>query len=293
MTTVGKIMVFVQLGLSLLLGGLAIFVYAARLNWADAYAKQKAQLDAARANRDQIIQDATEEIARQQKSLGDLQRKYAQLEAEWKTAVADANKLRDDLKVEQAKVTKSGAGVSKTQAALSAREAEVKQITAERDAARVELLKEIKARNEAVSKMRGYEAENEVFKARLEQVDRQLRELTIALARAKSPTTGATLTPRKRGQDNPPDDNIEGRIRSIDPSSGLITLTIGSDAGLREGHTLKVFRFASIPEQSKYLGQIEILSVRPHEAIARPVGRGLLQPARTGDRVASRIQVGG
>jgi len=77
----------------------------------------------------------------------------------------------------------------------------------------------------------------------------------------------------------------------VDPETGLVTLTIGGDHGLAQGHTLKVFRLSPIPEQSRYLGTIEILAVRPHEAVGRPVNR-TPYPIRPNDRVASRLLVG-
>ena len=61
----------------------------------------------------------------------------------------------------------------------------------------------------------------------------------------------------------------------------------------RKLHSLiKVFRLDPIPERSRYLGTIEILMVRPHEAVGRPTSRAPMS-IRPGDRVASRLLVGG
>jgi len=104
------------------------------------------------------------------------------------------------------------------------------------------------------------------------------------LARAKNSGTPGVVVARKPGEANPPPDNAEGRIRSIDQGGNLLTITIGSDAGLARGHTLEVFRLGPNP---KYLGTVEILEVRPHEAVARPMKKGA--PLQVDDRVASRI----
>lgn len=87
---------------------------------------------------------------------------------------------------------------------------------------------------------------------------------------------------------NPPTENVEGVVKSVDASSGLMTITIGSNAGLQKGHTLELFRLDKQPKNSKYLGRIRILEVKPTEAVAQPVGR-LSAPPQVGDRVSSRI----
>jgi hypothetical protein len=82
---------------------------------------------------------------------------------------------------------------------------------------------------------------------------------------------------------NPPANPLEGTIMNTDPS-GLVTISIGSDAGLAKGHTLEVYRLAP----SKYLGTIRILEVKPKEAVGQPMGR-MTAPLQKGDRVVNRI----
>jgi hypothetical protein len=85
-------------------------------------------------------------------------------------------------------------------------------------------------------------------------------------------------------QKNPPRTAIEGLVSKVD-TSGLVGLTIGSDAGLSKGNTLEAMRLTTPP---RYLGTLRILEVKPGEAVAQPVGR-LTAPLRVGDRVANRI----
>ncbi len=96
------------------------------------------------------------------------------------------------------------------------------------------------------------------------------------------------LSPSKPGEENPPRDRVEGRILSTDPDGTLVKLSVGSDSGLKRGHTLKAFRMTG---QGQYLGVIEILSVTPDESVGRPVKRPL-SPLKVGDRVASQILPG-
>jgi hypothetical protein len=91
------------------------------------------------------------------------------------------------------------------------------------------------------------------------------------------------------GVKNPPAKDVEGVVKRVDANSGLVTISGGSDAGLVKGNTMEVFRLASVPAQSKYLGRIQVLDTTPTEAVCRPVGRMPGVP-QVGDRVASRIK---
>jgi hypothetical protein len=93
----------------------------------------------------------------------------------------------------------------------------------------------------------------------------------------------------KKGDDsakNPPPENVEGLVKDVD-KSGLVKITIGSDAGLTKSHTLEVFRVKKdVPP--KYLGVVRIVEVTAKEAVGQPVGK-LTAPIEVGDSVASRI----
>src|SRR5262249_24803886 len=98
--------------------------------------------------------------------------------------------------------------------------------------------------------------------------------------RDSSGAAGAT----QRAQRNPPTEDVEGLIKKVDPS-GFVSITVGSDAGLKKGQTLEVFRLSPDP---KYVGVIEIIAVRADEAVGKLVGK-TVGPIQAGDRVASNI----
>jgi hypothetical protein len=91
--------------------------------------------------------------------------------------------------------------------------------------------------------------------------------------------------PAHASDKNPPAENVEGQVTKVDAKTGLVTLSVGSDAGLATGHTLEVFRL----NPAKYLGTVRVLEAKPREAVAQPVGR-LLAPVQQGDKVANKIQ---
>ena len=62
----------------------------------------------------------------------------------------------------------------------------------------------------------------------------------------------------------------------------LVAVSIGSDDGLKPGHTVEVFN------NSKYLGRVEILKTSPDKAVGRVDVNYQQGPIQEGDRVATR-----
>jgi hypothetical protein len=82
---------------------------------------------------------------------------------------------------------------------------------------------------------------------------------------------------------NPPAAEVRGEVKAVEDKTGLIQISIGSDAGLETGHTLEVYRLKPNP---KYIGPIEIIEVRPKESVAKPI-RNLGVPVQLGDQVGT------
>jgi hypothetical protein len=121
------------------------------------------------------------------------------------------------------------------------------------------------------------------IEARSLRMEEQLRQLSRELTRVKA---GASDAAPKRGGPNPPAGDIQGKITAVDKASGLLRISVGSDAGLKTGHTLEVLRLGGTPAKSMYLGRVQVVAVRPTEAVARlVVGRS----AEAGDQVVSKL----
>jgi hypothetical protein len=88
------------------------------------------------------------------------------------------------------------------------------------------------------------------------------------------------------GGKNPPPQDIEGVVKKAD--GGLLLISLGSDTGLRVGHTLEVYRLDPRPQQSRYLGQVRVVEVQPTEAVCQQLSP-FHGKAEVGDRVAARI----
>ncbi len=94
-------------------------------------------------------------------------------------------------------------------------------------------------------------------------------------APAKPPSSGR----------NPPKEKIEGKVTEVDGGSGLVAISVGSDAGLAVGNTLEVYR-VSEAKGASYLGTLRIEKATPTTLVGRFTNK-LNAPVEVGDRVSS------
>jgi type II secretory pathway pseudopilin PulG len=282
MTIVGKILVFVNLLFSLAVAALVIFVYVARTNYARELENAKQVIQVTQASAQTFHQEA-------EKARNDQEVEHVKMTAQLKEEQKKNGELRvqvqdyeKKLAEEKQKTQRFNATMERAQGDVSLGQENVKKIRAlleaETDRNNKLVLENNKMREEKVQA----EIERNAVKDRNVQLETQVRQLAKDMERLKA--NGGTAT--VRGTKNPPAENVEGLIKTIE--SGLVKITIGSDAGLVKGHTLEAFRLGSVPSQSRYLGTLRVLEVTPHEAVCQPVGR-MAAPLQVGDVVASKI----
>jgi hypothetical protein len=305
MTKVGKILVFINLVFSLAVGWLIIQVYTASSNWHEGYKKRDADYQVADASAKAATADKQALLNEKMKfenplaalagikdgdSAEEKERKVRQaletMRTDLAAKVAELDKANLDLRKEKEKTVKSDAIIEASKAEVASRQADVEKMRATLVAEvqkNIDLVKEAsKDRDRATAA----ELEAKSFRDRNARLEGQLQEMAKDLARVKA-NLGATAAQGNRGGKNPPAENVQGRVKVVD-NSGLIKLSIGSDATLQRGHTLEVFRLGNTPADAKYLGTLRIIEVSPTEAVAQPMGK-LNDQLRPGDIVASRI----
>ena len=286
MTPVGKILVFVNLVFSLFVGAMGLMVFTADTNKNTEIVKVQREREVLKAS-NTTYQEENKSLQEDKASSG----KEKEVEiAKLKAEVEDFKRVKGDLdkkyeKKEEELLAKDRLLMT-TLAESSRRQETNSQMS--------EILKAEVKRNADISKdleqTRAKEISERIsaqtFKSTNERLEVQLREMAKDMERSKSGGTSALAQVNKASK-NPPPDNIEGMVKVAD-ASGLIKISIGSDAGLTKGHTLEVFRLSAVATQSKYLGTVRILEVTPNEAVAQPV-KPLSDKPIAGDRVASRI----
>jgi hypothetical protein len=219
-------------------------------------------------------------------------------------ADAELKKLRDEIEAaraqaqEQAEVARAEAKVQREKAAVDAkrlqdrteelarmvveakkREEDIRALRekAADEAARAAKLE--KERTELRNKAVTAEVDAKLLQERNKQLEERIRELEKEIERLRKGAASSV-----KGS-HPPPENVEGLVKSVDEKSGLIGLSVGSDAGLEKGHTLEVYRLKPSP---KYLGQVEVVDVTPTQAVAKPVGKPK-EALQVGDSVSGGL----
>ena len=286
MTPVGKILVFVNLIFSLFVGAMGLMVFTADTNKNAEIVKVQRERDVLKAS-NTTYQEENKTL--QESGSSSVKEKEVEI-AKLKTEVEDFKRVKDDL---DKKYNEASKKLNEKDIVLQTAIAESSR-RQEQNAQMSEILKAEVRRNSEISTLLEQTRAKEIserisaqtFKSTNERLEVQLREMAKDMERTKSGGTSA-LSQVNKASKNPPPDNIEGMVNVAD-SSGLIKISIGSDAGLTKGHTLEVFRLSAVATQSKYLGTVRILEVTPNEAVAQPVKPFSDKPI-AGDRVASRI----
>jgi hypothetical protein len=284
MTVLGKILAILNLVLSVAVAAFIIMTYVARTNWNAAYEAQKTRATAAQASADAY----RAEVEKLQGELNNARTEVASAKAqvaEAKANAAAAAKIHQD-NLAKEKVTTRGLmdenkalkdGTAKLQEEVN----QIRGQLAQREERIAKMQKEVQdSRDSEVEALIALKAEQ----ARNERLLSENERLVSENQRLQQSRGTVLASGNGESRRNPPREDVEGLVKSTDPS-GYLTLSIGSDAGLSRGNTLEVYRLKPDP---KYLGTIQILSVRPDQAVAKPITKpnGVIQ---VGDRVSKDV----
>lgn len=282
MTAVGKILVFVNLLFSLVVGAFIIMVYIARTDWARNFNTLKANYSALAAEAQTIREEAQAERNNASKEVDTLKAANKKLVDDLAVKDGQLKAINDQFAAEKERTTIGDSSTVAVQQESLRRTEEIKRFETDikklNDRLNASISEQTKLRDRSVA----VEIENRTLKDRNNQLAQQMEEMgkeNIRLRNVGGAAAGTSAVAK-----NPPLDNIEGIVTRVESRDNLLKLSIGSDAGLSKGHTLEIFRL----NPAKYLGTVRIVDVTAHEAVARPVGR-TMSPIQQGDRVASKI----
>lgn len=282
MTTMGKILVFINLLFSLLTGALIIMVFVTRTNWAAGYAQVNRDLERERAKAENLFQAKNDMEANDKRELAVItgqidafKKELQQRILEREDALAKMNEA--NLRLEAAEAT-----TKRATAVAEAMKVEIKSLDdrlAEQQQTILRLgLQNKEYKSESITAKTNLDTALGRNKVLLEKLVETTRQLTIA--------QGEQAAKAGRDAPNPPPDDIRGRVMVTDDSNGWITINLGSDSGLNKGNTLEVYRLKPRPT---YVGTLRIFEVRPHEAVGKLMGTGPRARVQKDDEVASKI----
>jgi hypothetical protein len=281
MTALGKILVFVNLVFSVVVGGLVVVVFTARTNYAKAleFSEQSRKLDqaSARAKLDESQRDKAEAGAKLAEALDAL--KKVQKDLDKQLEVNTDHKGRDQVdKLDRDKMegTKQALQVD-----LQRAKADVEAMVKRLEAANVRITDLVKENSRLQSDAAIKDVEAKTATDALARMEKQYQALAKEYARLQ--TGGGSGTTTSLGSKNPPAEKIDGQVLQM--AGEQLKLSVGSDSGLKLGHTLELFRLGAKPV---YLGTVRITSLEAKVAVAKPIDK-LNSTPQIGDTVSSRL----
>jgi hypothetical protein len=309
MTVVGKILVILNLVFSVAVGAFAVMDFTARTHWQSKYDQLSKKYAVVEAS-GKTYQKEADDLNKEKKELNTVLSTVAGKELEIKgpedadragrlaaKVLKDRGKAIGDLKTQvanlQTQLAEARKSLSKSDTTTTASLEEVKRRQADTEKMQT-ILKEqtdrnielVKEKNELRDRAVAAEIQAKSYRDMNNRLEEQLQDMARDVARLRAtgaPGGGGGRTARAT---NPPPENVEGLVRRAEGS--LVTITIGSDAGLSRGNTMEVFRLG---QQPKYLGRIKIVEVTPTQAVGQVTGR-MLGAIQAGDHVASSIMGG-
>lgn len=285
MNLVGKILVMLILVMSVVFMGFAVAVYSTHTNWSDVVNRPRSEAkEGVPAGLRYQLEDA---LARKDKLEIELARLQETLISEKKASddrLAKLETQKEELRVKKVEL-------ETTLADLNKRYAEQQNLT---NAA----VAQLKIRDEEVAQLReniktAQDERDDHFRAVVSKTD-ELNKATIELNTAKEINDRLTKTlaqaklAAERAGINllaPPKElKLDGIVTASNPASGMIEVSLGSDAGLARGQTLEVHR------GGRYLGRAEVLTLWPDKAVAKVLPEFLKGRIERNDLVATRFQ---
>lgn len=279
MTLVGKIFTFLILVMSVAFLMLAATVFATHVNWRDKVMGSgdakglKAQVeevsDTNRRLREEI-ERANDRLALEQAS-----RAYALagLQTKLQQAVTE-------LQVKEKQFAELQAANGTAVTTLETNSESLKKISDENALLRTDLRTAEQARDEKFNQVvQLTDKLNEMEGVRQDLTERQ-RELAAQVSRMKVVLDRHDLSEFTPVVDIPP--KVDGVVTAVSDRD-LLEISIGSDDGLRVGHTLEVSR------NNSYLGRVVVRRVEPDRAVVEILKEYRKGTVRKGDRVATKL----
>lgn len=282
MSFVGKILVVVQVVLSIFFMAFAGAVYSVQTNWKTETAKQTKSVNDLRQQMSAKDQDAERLKTETAKQIEDLKNQVTTLTGNVSVLeknVAMVEATNQDLTREL--------DTAREQARLNSEEADYRRQQAQTQLgvnttlhkSRDEVVQEVRSLND---KLFALELQQKDLLAKYNGVLQDNAKYRSVLARNKLPTDIKTLT---AGEAPPP--KVEGVVldtrKTARGNVEYVEISLGSDDGLAIGHELFVYR------GDKYLGKIQVTHVTPDRAVGSVVEPARNATIQRGDNVTTQL----
>lgn len=291
MNLIGKILTVLIFVMSLCFMMMAVMVYSTHVNWRDEVMRAptevgpgqkvglKYQLDDIRRDRDDLEAQLKKAVNTLEEEKAAKRDQVAKLENERDELKRERDQLETQVQELNKTTTESVAVMERTQATLAEQYAELVKL-------REDKRKAEENRDGSFARVVAltddlHQLQNE--KTRLEDrqitlvADRQRMQDLLRANDVNPDTDPNAVLPRTSG------------IVSATPGGGLIQVNIGSDDGLKKGHSLEVYRVGPDAATTTYLGRVEIVDTQPDKAVCKIIPEYRKGAIAMGDRVTSKL----
>ncbi len=288
MTFVGRILIFVQLVLSVCFMAFAAAVYSTQQNWKE----HAAQLE--------------QQLQQKESEFNDLEEEYQQFKDEMTAKLQDEQNranlaenevriLRQQLAARTAELdtTKTQLNTERALAAIAGEEARERRKEAlEQRRINEKLQKDL---DDMIARNRSLEDELYTLRTRMERFQEKHEQVLQQLAFLEKVVrvNGLETDPRAYVSEQTPPPLVLGKVLETkrDPRSGLdwVRISIGSDDGLLKGHKVYVYRPGTGAQRPRFLGVVRIELVTPDEAVGTVIERSRNGVIEKGDNVTTKL----
>jgi len=287
---VGKILVVLQLVLSIMFMAFAGVVYNAQISWREEANKQKANV--AKLNKD--LNDTRSDFDRTKTELTGkvtvAEQKTAQVEAQNKGLEAERDRLRKeaaDLQIARKTTSEQSLIAGEEAEARHEESASLRQINHEQAVARDA---EFALRRKLEDEVRSLQLDLEL--ATKKNKEGLARESTYRQALEAAGISSDVNELASRNSLPPP---VEGIIEEVKApqrqgASELVTVSLGSDMGLKKGHEMTVYRTGlKGGQRPKFLAKIKIVNTYPDKAVGQVIEGSRNGVIQKGDNVTTKL----
>jgi len=288
MSFVGKMLIVLQVVLSVVFMAFAGAVYTAQTNWKQQHDSMQSQVqqlqttinDNAEASKRQVDELTQQRDAAQQRAEA-AEGKLAQLDAQYQNELQKNNRLELELKAQ------TGLADAKSN------EASFRDEEAQRQRIAYQTLRA--QNNEMAAQLRS--TEDELFAERLERQalaerhDELLAENGDLRKILRLNDLSADSSAYASLQEPPPpvDGLVVATKKDKTNRTEFVEVSIGSDDGLSRNHELDVFRPAASGGKTQYLGRIRIVYLTPDRAVGRVIETAKNGIIERGDNVTTKL----
>lgn len=287
MTSVGKLLVVLQLILSISFVVFSGAVYTTHKTWRQKNEQAEAKASKAESDKNAALNELNTKQAEADQKVAAAEGEVVQLQGQLQNALAAVNASEQkNNQLEQELQTAIGLAEAKSREAQFRREQAVTQ--SERNNVLHDKLESNATKTRSTEdQLFAKSLEAEQLEARYNEAISELADMrTVLVANDISPDIESI-----RAQDEPPpplDGLVLDTRRDKTGSVYMVLLSVGSDDGLRVGHQMSVVRPAERNQgRAKYMGVIQLVDVSNDSAVGRVVDNlGIIEE---GDNVTSKL----